>query len=261
MAELKVLGLISGTENHIIMHNPMPILRRLRKLDEESRRIVNEEMLQPYDEPPPKQQKPKEVYNYFDEAANAWNKYRPTDYAKVNRLSAQVLKAIDLHISALGLETHDYDNFFAVLKAGIEHSPFWSKQNTSKTLQSIIGIGQPQTKKYQNVHQLYNEGLNYDKANAVQEDDRRDRIVLPSKLRKIIDEYDELHYMYFNMSRNDPSSLDGLTPRILSIEDRLRAENLDPAKFRMKYQMNSWPSNVPEPEASRTRFWAYEDEV
>ena len=261
MGDLKDLGLISGTAEHIIMHDPVPILRHLRKLDNESRRIVEEEMLGPYEEPKPKKREPKEVINYFDIAASAWNNYRPVNYSKINRLSAQLLKAVDLHMAALGLKQHDYSNFFAVLKAGVDHSPFWSKQNTSKTLQSITGLGQPQTKKYQNVHDLYNEGLNYEKSTAVEEVDRNDEVIIPSSLRKVIDEYDNLHYMYFNMSRNDPGSLDTLTSRIIEIETQIKDAGLDPVRFRMKYQLSSWPTDVPEPAISRQRFWIYDDEV
>jgi hypothetical protein len=262
--ELRDLGLISGTADHIIMHDPVPILRRLRKLDAESRRIVEEEMLGPYEEQTKKQKQPKpqkEVRNYFEEATQAWNKYRPANYSKINRISAELLKSIDLHISALGIQPHDYENFFCTLKAGVDHSPFWSKENTSKTLQSITGVGQPQTKKYQNVYNLYNEGMNHEKAHAVNEEDRFDEIVIKSSLRKIIDEYDSLHYMYFNMSRNDPNSLESLTDRILDTEKQIREAGLDPAKFRMKYQLSSWPSDVPEPEQSRQRFWVYDDEL
>lgn len=261
MSDLRDLGLISGTADHIILHDPVPILRHLRKLDDESRRIIEEEMLGPYEVPKPKEKKPKEVVNYFDIATSAWNDYRPANYSKINRLSAQLLKAVDMHIDALGLERHDYSNFFAVLKAGVDHSPFWSKQNNNKTLQSITGLGQPQTKKYQNVHDLYNEGLNYGKANIVEEADRHDEIIVPSALRKIIDEYDNLHYMYYNMTRNDPSNLDTLTSRIIETEEQIRAAGFDPARFRMKYQLDSWPTDVPEPEVSRQRFWVYDDEM
>lgn len=263
MSELKELGLISGTADHIIMHDPIQILLKLRKADQESRRIVEEEMLTPYEPAPAKKKppKPQEPVNYFEIAAEAWNKYRPANYAKINRLSSQVLKAVDLHIKALELKPHDYENFFAVLKAGVDHSNFWSKQNTSKTLQSITGIGQPQTKKYQNVYDLYNEGLNYDKAKATTEEDRCDQVIVPSALKKVIDDYDELHYMYFNLTRNDPDNLHLLTDKIVHTEQAIRNAGFDPAKFRMKYQIGSWPTDVPEPETSRQRFWIYDDEV
>lgn len=261
MAELKELGLVSGTAEHIIIHDPVPILRKLRTVDNESRRIVEEFILGPYEEPAKKQQKTKEVVNYFEEATEAWNKYRPANYAKVNRLSAQLLKAVDLQMSSIGHKSHDYQGFFSILKAGIDHSPFWSKQNTSKTLQSVVGIGQPQTKKYQNVYSLYNEGLNYEKVNALEESERCDEVILPSSMRKIIDEYDSLHYMYFNMAKTDPGNLSSLDARIIDIEDQLLQANLDPAKFRMKYQIGKWPTNIPEPESSRQRFWIYDDEL
>lgn len=261
MAELKELGLISGTAEHVIVHDPIPILQHLRKIDDESRRIVNEQILEPYEEPKKKKQKPKEVRNYFDEATEAWNKYRPANYAKINRLSAQVLKAIDLHMKEIGHEPHDYEGFFAILKSGVDHSQFWSKQNTSKTLQSIVGVGNPQTKKFQNVHALYNDGMNYTASVAVKEEDRCDEIILPVSMRKVIDEYDSLHYMYYNMTRNDPENVHILDAQIIAIEENLRKAGLDPARFRMKYQLDTWPTDVPEPEYSRQRFWIYDDEV
>jgi hypothetical protein len=175
-------------------------------------------------------------------------------------MSSQLLKSIDLHISALNLKAYSYEEFFSVLKTGIEHSQFWSKENSSKTLQSIVGIGSPQAKKYQNVYNLYNDGLNYEKSKATEEEDRRDEMVIPSKLRKLIDEYDELHFMYYDLSRNDPNNLDILTDRIISTENAFKEAGLDPARFRMKYQLPSWPSSVPEPEESRERFWCYDDE-
>ena len=264
MADLKELGLISGTPDNIILHDPIPILRQLRELDAESRAIVEQQILEPYEKPEQKvtkPRKPKEEVNYFETATSAWNNYRPANYAKINRLSNQVLKALDLHIKALGHKSHDYDSFFAILKAGIDHSVFWSKDNTNKTLQSIVGIGQPQTQKYQNVYSLYNEGLNYGKAKAVSEEDRSDEIVIKASLRKIIDDYENLHYMYFNMSKSDPGKEVVFNDRIIEVEQQIKDAGLDPARFRMKYQLTSWPSDVPEPSDSRRITWIYDDEV
>ncbi len=261
MADLKELGLVSGTPEHIILHDPVPILRRLREVDAESRAIVEQQMLQPYEEVKKKVAPPKAQANYFDEATNAWNEYRPVNYAKINRLSAQLLKAVDLHIKALGHKSHDYKGFFSVLKAGVDHSIFWSKENTSKTLQSIVGIGQPQTKKYQNVYSLYNEGLNYEKPQAVKEEDRSDEVIIKAAMRRTIDEYENLHYMYFNTSRTDPGKEHVFNDRIIETEQRIRDAGLDPARFRMKYQLTSWPTDVPEPADSRKVTWIYDDEL
>lgn len=264
MADLKELGFISGTPENIVLHDPIPILRQLRELDAESRTLVEQQMFAPYiesDEKIPKQRKEKEQINYFETATNAWNKYRPANYSKINRLSNQLLKAIDLHIKALGHKAHDYDGFFAILKAGVDHSAFWSKDNTNKTLQAIVGIGQPQTQKYQNVYSLYNEGLNYGKAEAVSEEDRSDEIIIKASLRKLIDDYENLHYMYYNLSKSEPGKETTFNERILDVEKRIRDEGLDPARFRMKYQLSSWPSDVPEPEESRRITWIYDDEI
>ncbi len=263
MAELRDLGFIDNTSDRIIVKDPLPILKRLRIADYESRKMADE-LLDPefYEiNYKPRKAPKKEKKDYSEEARETWNNYRPKNYARINTMSDQLMKSIDLHIKSLKLPVHDYERFFSVLKAGVEHSPFWSTENSSKTLQSIIGIGQPMPKKYQNVHNLYNEGLNYETTKAVPEEERLDDVVLPSSLRKLIDTYDELHYLYFNMSRNDPGKLDTLAPRILEVEDNLRKAGLDPASFRMKYQITSWPSDVPEPETSRERFWRYDDEL
>lgn len=264
MAELRELGFIAGTSEHIIIRDPMPILRKLRVADIKSREILEREIFATdFYETTKKPTEPKVTVkvDYLEQARLAWNDYRPKNYSKINKMSDHLMKSIDLHMKSLKLEPHDYIHFFSVLKAGVEHSPFWSTENSSKNLQSIIGIGQPMPKKYQNVHNLYNEGLNYETTKAVPEEERFDDVILPSKLRKLIDTYDELHYLYFNMSRNDPGNLDTLAPRILEVEENLRNEGLDPASFRMKYQMTSWPSDVPEPETSRERFWRYDDEL
>lgn len=264
MQELKDVGLISGTESHIVMANPIPVLRKLMEEDNRARIEVNEQLLcnsQPELPADVQKTKPKNIkQDYFKIATEAWNAYRPSNYSKINTLSAQLMKSIDLHISALNLQPHSYEEFFSVLKTGIEHSQFWSKDNSSKTLQSIIGIGQPQAKKYQNVYNLYNEGLNYDKGIATNEEERKDEIVINAKYRKLIDDYDELHFMYYSYSINDPDSLGLLTDRIIKIESQLREAGLDPAKFRMKYQLDSWPTDVPEPKESRERFWRYTDD-
>lgn len=263
MSELKELGFIDGSSERIIVKDPMPILKKLRAADDESRRLV-EQILSPefYEiHYKPRVASKAEKRDYSEEARVAWNNYRPKDYAKIHKMSDQLMKSLDLHIKALKIESHDYEHFFSVLKAGVEHSPFWSKENTSKTLQSIIGIGMPMQKKYQNVYSLYNEGLNYGASEAIDEESRVDQVTLPSRLRKLIDKYDELHYLYFNMLRNDPGNIETLSAQILDIEEQFIKEKLDPAKFRMKYQLPSWPSKIPEPEESRERFWRYDDEV
>lgn len=264
IAELRELGFLAGTNEHLILRDPIPILRKLRVADIKYRDALYKEMLDPtlLDEPvasKPVDKKPK--VDYLEEARLAWNKYRPKNYAKINKMSDQLIKSIDLHMKSLGIPSHEYEHFFSILKAGVEHSNFWAKENTSKTLQSIIGIGSPIQKKYQNVYALYNEGLNHESVEAVNEEDRSDEVILPARLRKLIDGYDELHYLYFNMLRNDPGNIDTLSDRIIEAEKEFIKEKLDPAKFRMKYQLSSWPSDIPEPEESRERFWRYDDEL
>jgi hypothetical protein len=261
MKELREFGLIKGTEDHLILINPTPVLRKLIQHTNAARAEAQRQLLgiEPEAKVEPIKQK-EERPDYLEVARTAWNAYRPANYSKVNRMSCELLKAIDCHISALKLERHSYEYFFSVLKNGIEHNPFWAKENSSKNLQSIIGIGSPHTKKYQNVYTLFNDGLNYDRATPLEEDERKDQVVIPAKYRELIDLYDELQFMYYELSRNDPKNVNVLDHRIVDTEQRMRDANLDPAKFRMKYQISSWPTDVPEPETSREIFWRYDDE-
>lgn len=261
LEELKSLGLIKGTGDKIILVDPIPILKDL--INESNRaRVEAQEILlgEPIEEKKPREPIKKEKPNHLENAQAAWNAYRPANYSRVNRMSSELLKAIDSHISALKLAPHTYEEFFSVLKVGVEHSPFWSKENSSKNLQSIIGIGSPQSKKYQNVYSLYNEGLNYEAAQAVEESERKDEVVVPARHRELIDYYDELHYRYYELSKDNPSMLHVYNDRIIDTENKFREAGLDPARFRMKYRIPTWPTDVPEPETSRIRFWRYDDE-
>jgi hypothetical protein len=260
--ELREFGLVKGTEEHLILINPAPVLRKLIESTNTARAEAQKELLgiTMVSEIEPKKTPKAEKINYLEAAKNAWNAYRPANYSKVNVMSSELIKAIDSHITALKLKPHCYEEFFSVLKVGVEHSPFWSRENSSKNLQSIIGIGSPQSKKYQNVYMLYNEGLNHERGEALREADRKDELVVAAKYRSLIDDYDELQFMYYELSKNDPASLHVLDSRIIETEERLRDAKLDPARFRMKYQIPTWPTDVPEPETSRERFWRYDDE-
>lgn len=257
MAELRDTGFISGTDSHIVVHDPAPILKKLDKEDRFSREIARAELGIEEDAAPamPKSVQPRT--DYFDVATDAWNHYRPAGYVKIRRMSSQVLKAVDLHMKALGLKVHDYEHFFSTLKGGAEKSNFWLKENTSKTLQSITGVGQPQDKKYQNVHALYNEGLECGPAKSVEESERIEELVLPDHMRNVIDMYDELQHTYLKLQRSDPGMLEDLTSRIIEAEESFRKEGLDPAMFRLKYDLVSWPTDVPLPKESRKTFWCY----
>jgi hypothetical protein len=257
MAELREAGFISGTDSHVIVHDPAPILRRLDKEDRFSREIARAELGIEEDVAPlePKPVQPRA--DYFEIATEAWNSYRPSGYAKIRRMSSQVLKAADLHIKALGLKPHGYEHFFSTLKGGVEKSDFWSRENSSKTLQSIIGVGQPQDKKYHNVHALYNEGLEHGPAKKIQESERPKEVVLADHMEDVIDMYDDLHHTYLKLQRSDPGKLEELTDRIVEVEEMFVSEGLDPAMFRLKYDLTSWPTAVPLPKESRTTFWRY----
>ena len=257
MTELRDAGFISGTDSHIVVHDPGPILKKLDKEDRFSREIARAELGIEEDVAPAEPKPVQPRTDYFDAATEAWNSYRPSGYAKIRRLSSQVLKAVDLHMKALGLKQHGYEHFFSTLKGGIEKSDFWSRENTSKTLQSITGVGQPQDKKYQNVYVLYNEGLEHGPSEKVTESERPKEVVLADYMEDVIDTYDDLHHTYLKLQRSDPGKLEELTDRIIEVEELFVKEGLDPAMFRLKYDLISWPTDVPSPKESRATFWRY----
>ena len=260
MVELREAGLISGTESHVIVHDPAPALKKLDAEDKFSREVARTEIGIEVDSVEVKEKPVQLRTDYFEMATEAWNSYRAPGYSKIRRMSSQVLKAVDLHIKALGLKQHCYADFFATLKAGVEKSDFWSKDNTSKTLQSIVGVGQPQDKKYHNVHVLYNDGLEHGPSKSIEESERAEEVVLPDYMEEVIDTYDGLHHAYLKLQRSDPGKLEELTGRIIEVEQRFREEGLDPAMFRLNYDLFSWPTDVPLPEESRKKFWRYKGE-
>jgi hypothetical protein len=268
MTELRDAGLVTGTERHLILNDPMPILEKLEKEGDESRLLAKQEMLSEEDQlsiERPKTRKKEEHHNYIIDAIESWNKHRPGNYQKINRLSSQLLKAIDLHLAALGLKVGNYEQFFSVLKIGIERSNFWSNENTSKTLQSIVGIGSPTSKKFQNVFSLYNEGLepadNEDYRRRAQNKPKR---IIDASLRKLIDQYDEAQHFYVQSAT--PSSpykhqLHSNTKLLIETEQLMRDSGLDPADFRMMNSYVKWPTDTPAPSKAREIFWTYTDEV
>jgi hypothetical protein len=201
------------------------------------------------------------------QAVESWNLHRPTNYQKINRLSSQLGKAIDLHLAALGLKSGEYDRFFSVLKVGIERSQFWSNENSSKTLQSITGIGSPTTKKFNNVFTLYNDGLDSEDSFDLQrKKPAKAKRVVNASLRPVIDQYDEAQCAYVEAAQ--PSAplatkrqLESRTRFLVETEELMRTSGLDPSEFRMLNSHVPWPTDTPSPAKSRERFWIYSDEA
>lgn len=260
--ELKELGFISGTDSHYLLNDPIIALQKLIKdqikTKEEVVKVLSSEEYLDMVEKGASQDKEQSKRDYIQEATDAWNMFRPKDYQKIRRISAPLIKAIDIHMKDLGIKAHDYNQFFSVLKSGISKSAFWSTQNSSKTLQSITGIGTPTDKKRSNVYSLFNEGIDKP-AEAVDEEDRSDTIVYPAKYRKIIDEYEAAQYTYNEQYRNNRVTPE-LDDYVIRTEQALKDAGLDPIKFRFKYGMKTWPTDTPEPEASRVVNWTYDDE-
>lgn len=259
--ELREIGLIKGNEQHVLMADPRPILKTLKDARLEAHQTMDETVLRDGTPAAPvKPQEPKEKPDFFQAATDAWNAYRPTDYAKVRKLSAGLLQAIDAHIKALNIEPHDYESFFSVLKAGVELSNFWSSENSCKTLQSIVGFGNPQTKKFTNVYQLYNEGLDAPESKPLQEHERKDQVVYPRSYRKLIDGYDEAQYHYYQVYFKSDEARHAASLFVIEKEKALIEVGLDPAKFRMMHHscdVVDWPTDVPSPDKPREIFWTY----
>jgi hypothetical protein len=256
LAELREHGFVTGTDQHLVLHDPLPILDKIAQRDECSRLAARIDLgIEEIAPAKPKREKP-EKQDYFEAATEAWNEHRPANYGGVRRMSAELLKAVDNHIAALRIQPHDYEHFFSVLAAGVERSAFWSKENSNKSLQSIVGIGSPTSKKFQNVYTLYNDGLD-----APQDRPKvkrpRDTVVIPARAQALIQDYDELHYLYSDAIMNSPERLPDLGKRIEHVEAQFKELGLEPADFRMAYGIPSWPTNTPEPSSPRKVFWRY----
>lgn len=265
LKELREIGLIKGTEQHLLLVNPLPIVRALKRTREEAQRTLAQTIMRDLPDalPEEKPKEPKEKPDYFKLATEAWNAYRPKDYAKVLKLSAGLLQAIDAHIKALKIEAHDYQAFFSILKSGIERSTFWSVDNSSKTLQSIVGFGAPTSKKFNNVFTLYNDGLNAPASAPVSEQERRDKVVLPAHCRRLIDDYDEAQYYYYECYFKPDCPTEIAAQFLIEKEQALIENNLNPADFRfMHHSADSvkWPTDTPAPTQPRETFWTYKSE-
>ena len=266
LAELKELGFIAGTDAHLLVNDPMPILARLKEkkkrcLDQISVILSQDEYLEMVSlkqQERDARQAETVKRDYLQEATDAWNRYRPKDYQRIRRISAQIIKALDTHMRDLNVPPHSYEEFFSILKAGIEKSDFWSTQNSSKTLQSITGVGTPTDKKRSNVYSLFNDGASCP-ASPTTEDERVDTVVYPASFRKVIDDYDTAQHCYNEAYRAGQVDSD-IESYVIRAEGALRDIGLDPAKFRMKYGIKTWPTAVPEPEESRVIDWSYDDE-
>lgn len=260
MAELRELGFIQGDDSHVVLLDPGPVLASLRRKRIKSE-LEYQEVLQYTDYCDQLDAEPKasaEKRDYLQEATDAWNLYRPKDYQKIKRISAQLVKAIDSHMRELSVPAHHYEEFFSILKAGIERSDFWSKQNTSKTLQSITGIGNPTDKKKGNVYALFNDGVGSPSI-PVEEVERKDTTVYPAKYRKIIDEYEAAQHSYQQASQSR-SLTEAHDEYVIRTEKALKEIGLDPSLFRFKYGLKTWPTDTPEPKSSRVVNWTYDDE-
>lgn len=262
MAELKEFGFISGGETHIILADPVPILEKLktkrRWLETQIDEITNFDEYYLSIEQTAANKPAIKPRDYLQDATDAWNLYRPKDYAKIRRISAQLVKAIDIHMRELGVKAHNYEEFFSIIKTGIERSDFWSNTNSNKTLQSITGIGAPTDKKKSNVYSLFNEGIDAPSV-ATNEDERADTIVYPAEYRKIIDEYDAAQTAY-SQAHGSRSVTDDHRQYVIRTEQALKDIGLDPALFRFKFGIKDWPTDTPEPESSRVVNWTFNDE-
>lgn len=259
MTELRAAGFVKGDKNHIVLCDPIPILTRLWAQRRSTDKEVDGIFARSDTTPREAVARPTiEQHDYLQEATDSWNRYRPKDYQRIRRISSQLVKAVDTHMRELGVAPHSYDEFFSILKAGVERDPWWSKANSTKTLQSITGIGSPTDKKKGNVFRLFNDGVDAPSA-SLSEDERADTVVYPATYRRLIDEYEAAQTSY-SQAYFDRKPLEDVASYVIRTEADLVAVGLDPAKFRYKYGINNWPTDTPEPETARVVNWTYDDE-
>jgi len=260
MKELREHGFITGPDSLMVLPDPVPILLDIKKKRLEAEKEADS-ILTFYESESNMEYATKvtnQKRDFLQEATDAWNKFRPQDYQKIRRISAQLVKAIDCHMRELQVPAHSYDEFFAILKAGIEKSDFWSKTNSNKTLQSITGIGSPTDKKKANVYALFNDGVDLP-AKPLEENDRIDTVVYPASYRKVIDEYEAAQHNY-QQAHQRGAVTNAVNNYVIRTEKALVDLGLDPAKFRLKYGLPTWPTDTPEPKESRVVNWSYDDE-
>lgn len=263
IAELRELGFVSGTDKHLVLNDPLPILIKLEKLNESYQDEVMIRVKRSVAMNMTRREKvvtedPPEKRDYMKEATDAWNLYRPRDYQSIRRISAQVIKAVDIHMKDNQIKPHDYVEFFSSLKSGVEQSDFWANKNSNKTLQAITGIGNPTDKKRSNVYQLLNLGFGKP-AEPTQEEERCDTVVYPAAFRPLISDYEGAQFAYNTAYRNRNITPD-VEEYVIRTEKALVDVGLDPALFRLKYGMKTWPTDTPEPENPRELDWVFDDE-
>jgi hypothetical protein len=236
IAALEYYGFILTDSDEIVINDYLAVIQYLRQY-------------------PPAEfiyQKPQvkdDSQTFMNQAAEAWNRNLPSGYAKMRKMSVQLLKSLDTHIASLGLTPRDYDDFFSVIKKGISKSDFWSSMNSSKTLASIIGIGNPSAQKFHNVCTLYNEGLEelaYDNFNV-----SKDKIYVNRKYRDLILSYAAADYHYAELYEKgiDPDQSE-FAQEIIDLEEKLKKNKIDPSYFRVPHkalQSGPWPTGTPYP--------------
>lgn len=265
-AELRELGFIAGTDSHILLNDPQVVLAKLKEKRRATLSEVNVILTKDeYMELVTGSLKDKaeaaalvEKRDYLQDATDAWNRYRPKDYQKIRRMSAQVMKALDAHMRDLKVPAHNYDEFFSILKAGVEKSDFWLNQNSNKTLQSITGVGTPTDKKRSNVYNLFNEGAT-SPAKPVEEEDRKDTVTYPAAYRPLISDYLAAQYSYQQV-HNRPEHSRFAVDAIIKAEQALKDVKLDPADFRYMDGITDWPTDTPYPTKPMVEDWNFDDE-
>lgn len=266
LEELTDCGLVYVSKNtdNITLSDPEEALDKLEAHQTAVRKRIKEEILddlEPIEKPKPKKEEAKAKSLRMEDAcltaAECWNENRPKGYAKIRVMSQHLLKAVNTHMSSLNCKPQDYESFFKILKVGIEKSRFWSKENVTKTLQSITGVGNPTDKKFQNVHSLFNEGLEAQDPHA-EKFAENGYLILPRVLQDPLEQY---MWVQTQLSMtNDKNLAQRCKPQIIEIEQTLRDHGLDPQRFRRNFCLTCWPTDVKENTTDKDFFWTFEDD-
>jgi len=183
------------------------------------------------------------------ELADAWNRLKPLGYSSLRVVPDSLAKAVNSHMSDLGLEPYDYERFFQGIAVGVESSEFWLEQNSNKTLASITGLNRPTDRKRANVLSLYEKGA----ASGSKPERAAPRLkhtVYPGHLRPVISEYIAAQFAYaqaFDLG----AVRQGHKLRVVNACQAVLDAGFDPQRLRRRFPQVpncAWPDPTLNPE-------------
>lgn len=257
LKELADKGLITVDDEYITMHHPSAVLPNFRESSPDDSYILSDDdglnapTVSAKDlkvgnndiEPEYKPEKYKDEDRV--QAANSWNKNKPTGYSQVYRMCNTQIMAIKAHLENLGLESNEYDLLFTTLRPAIESSEFWMQKidRDNKNISAIMGSGFPEERKFKNVLTLYNRGLSMTAGDYTPAEDSQKQQTLPKEMKPILEEFWEIQDDYQKTSEDGSQQWknEEIGRRIIELEKQIKSFGYRPSEFRRYYENPSWP--------------------